>query len=239
MKNAYLDLLNSKGWLILALYILSSFLLTFVDNELVTTDEVYVMYLDRMASEKYKDYDSYISDFEGDLEDLELDDEENIDFEAILIDLLFISLKYLFSVVIVSGILFGFLDLMVSQESFNFNGVYKPVLLGNFVFLLPTLISVIWFTVFQTDFEYEDLQGFRPLYLIGYLDKSDFPNWLYSLLSVVNLYDFLFVPLVAVGIRLSGFSLSFVQTLKYVAIGYFGLLITWEIIVIYILSILS
>lgn len=165
-----------------------------------------------------------------------LENDDNINWEDIGIDLIFLFAKFLTSVVLVSSILFGFFDLVASQKSFKFSDVYKPVIIGNLIFLFPLLLLFLWFTLIQPDYTFEDLRAFKPFYLIGYLDTKKIPSWLSSVLSIINLYEILFILIVSFGIKLNGFKMSFKRILLNTSLVYIVLLLAWEGLFVYLLS---
>ena len=201
MKGLLTSLLESNGWGLLFLLFIASFALTFADNEFVTTDEVYNLYIDQLAEEKYSDYDSYLADFEDDLEAIDLDENEGeIDWEDIFYDCLFIILQFIVSILLVSLILYGGIDLTYQQEEFSFRQVCKPVILGSFIFLIPTLLTILNFTLITTDFTFQEVKAFKPLSLASLFDPEETPYWQYTFIKIINVFEFLYVFLVSWGI---------------------------------------
>lgn len=233
----YQQILDANGWLLFALFFLASFLLTFVDIEFVSTDQVYEEYFHEMLDKKYGSHDEFVSDFEDDLAELDLDD-NSIDWQGVLLDAGFILLKFVFSVPLVAALfLLGFL-FERKYEHFRFESLFKATMLANFVFLLPTLLMVLWFLFFQTDYSYKDLEAFGPLSLINWIDSESIPSWLIGLVELINLYELLFVVLVAYGLAYF-YQLPYKIAFTRVGLVYAGGIFFWHVLWLYIASTLN
>lgn len=220
------------------LYFLVSFYLDFVDMEFVNTDLIYGQYIEELSQKKYNKYDEFIADFEDDLAELDLGDDDTIHWEDMLFDTTFILVEFLFSVPVVAGIfIIGFL-FDRKYEHIEYGKVFKITMLANFVFLLPTLITVFWFIFIQTDHTFEDLRDFDPLYLISVLDRGSLPQWALGPIYLINPYEVLFVFLVAYGL-VHTYKLAFNSVLLHVSLIYLGGLFLWNVMWIYIKSTLG
>ena len=240
MRGFYTNLLDASTWLIIVFYFVLSFFLTFVDNNFVGTDELYVMYLDRVNSEKYNEYDDYVADFEEDLADIDLgeESEDALNLENAFWDLLFIAIEFLITVLIVSVLFYGILILALDLKELPFSKVLKPVIYGNFIFLLPLLISLIWFGLFQTDYDYQSLIEFKPLYLSSLFSNGDLSETAKRFIDIFNAYAIGFVWVTAKGMHILQVHRSFQKLLRHTTLIYLLLIISWNILVTYLISVL-
>ena len=229
----YNQILDSNGWLVFILFLLCSFLLNFVDIEYVSTNQIYDQYFQKLTEEKYGSHDEFVAGFEEDLADLDLDDEQLIDWEGLLIDMIFILVKFLFTVPLIAGLLlFGFV-FERKYEHIKYEGIFRATMLANFVFLLSTVVMIIWFVFFQPDYSFENLRDFSPLHLISWIDRDLIPNWSYGLLLSINLYELVFVLLITHGIC-HEYNLKFKELFSRISLVYLGGIVVWHVLWVFI-----
>lgn len=236
--NFYKQLLESNGWAIFLLYFTTAFLLNFTDLAFVSTDLVYAQFKEEITASKYDKYDDFVDDFEDELAELDLDDDEVINWEDSLVDTAFIIIEFIFSVPMVAGLfIVGFL-FDRKYEQIKYAEIFKIVMLANFIFLLPSLISIFWFMVVQTNYTFQDLMDFKPFYLISLFEKDSLPIWSIGVLNLINLYEIVFVLLVGYGLSIS-YPFSFKSILGKISLVYLIGLLFWKVIGIYIASTLG
>lgn len=90
----------------------------------------------------------------------------------------------------------------------HFNRIWKMVLLMETLFFLPEIIKIVWFTVFDSNPEYQDYVAFYPLSLINLFDYTQLDQKWHYPLKVVNLFELCYIPMLILGIYfMSGKSL--------------------------------
>lgn len=238
MKAFLIDILHSETLLVVLFYLIYSLTINLIDDEFVSTDEVYTVYMDNLASEKYNDYDEYIEDFDEDLAELDLEDDD-IDWEGLMYQGLFVLIESVFSIFLVAIILYGIIDLIHNPEDFSLSKVIKPVIFGNLILTIPQLLAVIWFLFFHTDYTFEDIQAFKPLSLEGFLLSDSTPYWQATFISLLNVFEPAYVLVVAWGIQQLGFQTSYSKIAINVAGIYLTLIFFWKGLSIYLISIFS
>lgn len=87
------------------------------------------------------------------------------------------------------SLLFGTLLLCLGAFLFNlklsFNKCLKVCIIGSFVFFLPHIIKIIWFTLVEEEATLAAIRSFYPLSLLTFFDRATLPYWLvYPIFSV-------------------------------------------------------
>lgn len=82
----------------------------------------------------------------------------------------------------------------------TFAQLWKLIMILELVFIIPEILKIFWFTMFQTDPDYQDVIAFYPLSLINLFDYQSLnPKWLYPLKSL-NVFEILYWGLLIAGI---------------------------------------
>ena len=229
----YSTLFSFNGWLLLLLYFLSAFLINLTDTTFVNTDIVFAKYIQEKADSKYDQNDEYIKDFEEDLNEIESDESSTIDWEGILWDAFFILLEITLVVpLIASMILLGFV-LQGNDSDAEFASIVKITMVSYFIFLLPDIISLVWFLLIQPEFQLQDLINFNPLSILNLLPTLEMPGWLFTLLRPINLFEAGFVLSLSYGLHIT-YELSWSSMIKRVLLFYVCSLYIWKIVLLYI-----
>ena len=200
--------------------------MNFTDSNFINTSEIYTEYLEQISQEKYNEYDEYIADFEDDLSASDDMDTSFISWEDAAFDILFVLIEFLFSVPLVAGIfVLGFLFYQKPKEVL-YSDMFKITMLGNFVFLAPTLVMIFWFSVMKQDYVFNDLIHFRPFYLISLLDKDSLPKWSLGFMNFINIYEVIFVLIVSYGISIK-YSLRYNYVIGKIILFYATGILVW------------
>ncbi|MFH6984748.1 hypothetical protein ACHKAR_14930 [Marinoscillum luteum] len=78
--------------------------------------------------------------------------------------------------------------------------LWKMVMIMELVFIIPELLKVVWFTVFETDPTYHDFVAYYPLSLINFFNYESLDAmWLYPL-KALNLFEILYWGMLVAGI---------------------------------------
>lgn len=67
--------------------------------------------------------------------------------------------------------------------------IFQIVLLSEFIFFVPILIKLFWFTLIQTDYSLIDLQFFMPLSILQIYDPTYVQSWLVYPLTILNAFE--------------------------------------------------
>jgi len=139
---------------------------------------------------------------------------------------------------------FFFVAICLSIGSFlfkievDFKSLLKVVLLSEFVFLLPSLIKLFWFSLISVNYTLIDLQYFSPLSAVNLFERTEIESWLIYPLSLINLFElaYFFILSFLLSKRLES---NFIQSFKLVIISYGTGLLIWVLFVTFLTVSLS
>jgi hypothetical protein len=144
----------------------------------------------------------------------------------VLIPIVYILKFALISFWILCGtIIFGFKT--------KFSSMFKIVVTAEFVWLLPTLLSIIWFSFFDKTYTFEDLQYFAPLSLLSLFDASQLDSWLIFPLKSLNLFEVIYILVLALGIK-KIMKKDYDSALKFTLPVYGSALVVWILFVTFL-----
>lgn len=134
------------------------------------------------------------------------------------------------------------IGLFFFTNKFYFKASFGVVLVAEFVFLIPALLKIVWFSIFQTDYSLQDLQYFYPLSALNFFDYTSVQPWLIYPLQLLNVFELLYWLLLAEGLsKLNLFiknelqyQISYSQSFGIVAASYGTGLLLWVAIVMFI-----
>ena len=114
-----------------------------------------------------------------------------------------------------------------------FKKILTVVVYSGFLFLLPIIIRIVYFYFFKDNFTLNDFQNFYPHSLLFYIDKSKVETWFYYPISVINIYEFTYWILLAVGIKKVS-DLSFVKSFLLILQTYVLVFFIWVVFVVFL-----
>lgn len=79
--------------------------------------------------------------------------------------------------------------------------IFHAVIVAEFVWIIPTLITTIWFGFIHTNYTVEEIQFFQPLSLLNLFDAASLDPWLVVPLKALNLFEILYMVILAIGIK--------------------------------------
>jgi len=97
----------------------------------------------------------------------------------------------------------------------SFKQIFQLTIKAEFVWLVPYIITIIWFGVIDRDYTLLDVQYFQPLSLINIFNAETLDSWLVFPLKSINIFEIIYMLVLALGMKnildkdLNG-SLSFV-----------------------------
>lgn len=110
--------------------------------------------------------------------------------------------------------------------------LFSIALTAEFVFLLPMLIKLVWFSVFNTSFTLHEIQFFYPGSLISVLDQTANTAWWAYPAQLINVFELVYCLLLARGVARVA-ARSFGSALGLVAVSYGTGLLLWSSVVVF------
>lgn len=83
----------------------------------------------------------------------------------------------------------------------TFSQCWGVVLVGEFVFLIPEIIKIVWFFAFQSDPNFYEIQAFYPFSLMNLVDYQELPTRYAYPCKALNLFEPLYWYVLALGIQ--------------------------------------
>ena len=124
-----------------------------------------------------------------------------------------------------------YLGLYLSKLSVKYRDVLKAVLIAHFIFLIPILLKIIWFSFYPVSLD--ALRYFHPLSLFSLFDPELLQVWLYYPLKTLNLFEI--VSWLVLAFFLAKFlRKSFDEMLRIVVLYYGSFMICWMVFVMFI-----
>lgn len=92
------------------------------------------------------------------------------------------------------------IGLFFVTDKFLFKSTFGVTLEAEFIFLIPTLLKILWFALIQTDYTLQDLQVFYPLSALNFFDYTTVQPWLIYPLQLFNVFEIIYWVLLAKGV---------------------------------------
>lgn len=199
---------------LLILLVAAEIFFSFAVNELVVTDDVYYYFLIDHFSE---DRSQEIVESRGD----------NIWLSYSLMPI-FCGLKvFLIAICLFAGIFF-------MDNKTSFSSIFSVAVTGQFIFLIPSLLKLVWFGFVQTDYSLSDVYAFPPVSMLSVFGSEGMEPWQSYPLSVINLFEVLYF--IALAYSLSNVTgQNFAQSLSTVFKTYGLALLLWITFVVFII----
>ncbi|MCP4458859.1 MAG: hypothetical protein GY816_12680 [Cytophagales bacterium] len=83
----------------------------------------------------------------------------------------------------------------------SFKDIFHVVLVAEFVWLIPSFLSIIWFGFIDTDYSLIDIQYFQPLSLLNFFDVSSLDPWIVFPLKALNVFEVIYALVLTLGMR--------------------------------------
>lgn len=204
---------KNKYLIIFIIIVLCSGLLNFIVRSQVITENILIEYFqDHMSYKKVVDL-------------------LNSNKEWGWLNYVFIPLFYIVKFGIISfWLLCG---TILFDYKIKFNSIFKTVLLAEFVWLLPTVILIIWFWLIESSYTFNDVQYFAPLSLLSIFDASQLDSWLIFPLKSLNLFEVIYLLVLALGIK-KIMKKDYDSALKFTLPVYGSALVVWILFVTFL-----
>ncbi|MEQ9403263.1 MAG: hypothetical protein RIM99_06760 [Cyclobacteriaceae bacterium] len=115
----------------------------------------------------------------------------------------------------------------------SFKQVFQVVLVAEFVWLIPSILTIIWFGLIDTNYTLIDVQYFQPLSLLSFFDGSTLDNWMIFPLKALNLFEIAYMMVLALGMR-KLLKRDFNTSLSFTVPVYGAGLVTWIVFITFL-----
>lgn len=147
--------------------------------------------------------------------------------------LTYVILPFLLAVKILLVTICLSLGYFFTVNHFNFTKLLRVAIAAEFVFTIPILFKIVWFSLIQHQYNLNDLQLFYPLSALSIFNAEDVQTWLVYPLQVVNLFEILYMLVLAK--NLSGlFKSDFTKSFELVVVSYGSGLTFWIMLVMFL-----
>lgn len=116
--------------------------------------------------------------------------------------------------------------MLVANRKMSFNMVWHFILKAEFIFVFVNISKIVWFYLFQTNYNLEDLQYFYPLSALNIIGYKGLETWFVYPFQVINLFELFYV--IYLGFQIG--KLTNTNTdygLKIVGLSYVPCLLLW------------
>jgi hypothetical protein len=111
--------------------------------------------------------------------------------------------------------------------------IFKVVIISETIFVTASIFKLLWFVFFAGNYTLDDISFFYPLSLINLFNRSEVATyWVYPL-QTVNLFQFLYVLLLASGLSEAG-SVKKSLTEKVVLSTYVPAIAVWVTLIMFL-----
>ncbi len=115
----------------------------------------------------------------------------------------------------------------------TFKEIFDKVVIAEFVWLIPSIITLIWFGFIDTDYSLMDVQYFKPLSLLNFFEATDIEGWLIFPLQSLNLFEIAYMLVLAIGIKRI-LKKDYVEALNFTIPVYGSALVTWIVFITFL-----
>lgn len=138
-------------------------------------------------------------------------------------------LKFTFiSIVLYTGIFF-----FNKNDEVEYGTVFKIVIASEIVFLVVSIVKVLWFYFFGGNYDLNDLGFFYPLSLINLFNISEVDKiWIYPL-QIMNMFQILYILLISYSLK-SICKINSSVSDKIVLSSYLPALLIWIVLIMFI-----
>jgi len=140
---------------------------------------------------------------------------------------IFVFVKILFVVICFS---IGCLFLNIENDFKKFFSISTN---AEFLFVVPSLVKLLWFSFIKTNYTLQDLQYFTPLAAINFFNPTELDPWLVYPLQLLNAFELLYWVVLAYQLKeVLGHNLS--GSIGFVAKTYGVGLFIWVVLVMFV-----
>ena len=115
----------------------------------------------------------------------------------------------------------------------TFKEILRIVIIAEFIWLIPSFITLIWFGFIDTDYGLVDVQYFKPLSLLNFFEASEIDSWLIFPLQSLNLFEIAYMFVLAIGIKRI-LKKGYMEALNFTVPVYGSALVTWIVFITFL-----
>lgn len=83
----------------------------------------------------------------------------------------------------------------------SWSAILRVVILAEFIWLLPMVLKLLYFSILSPQYSLSDLKNFQPLSLMNLFDPEWIEPWLVFPLKALNLFEVAYMFVLAIGIK--------------------------------------
>lgn len=122
---------------------------------------------------------------------------------------------------------------LVTNIATSIKDIFRVVIIAETVFIIPSLVKIIWFGIFFTDYTLQDLQYFSPFSLLNVIDRENVDVWYVYPLQLVNVFELVYWVALTYGM-MSVTQSGFLKMFRLVALSYGVGLLLWAVCVVFL-----
>lgn len=126
-----------------------------------------------------------------------------------------------------------YIGTIIAGTGISFKKIFQVALLAEGIFLVPAVLKLCWFIFIQTDYTLSDIQFFYPLSALNFFDPGSLEAWLIYPLQAVNIFEFLYLLILAYGLFLIRKN-SYLKMLGLIACAYGTGLFIWLVSIMFL-----
>ncbi|HRW62405.1 MAG TPA: hypothetical protein P5132_02900 [Bacteroidales bacterium] len=210
---------NKKILIAIAIFLLIDVLLKLVYKYYIINTEILIQY-----------YHDQFSELSAELKIKSIN-------QNLSIKLLFAETFIVFKMILISGIIKLGIFLFNYKSKTSFKKILYVVIKSYFIFLIPGIIQILWFSIFKENYSVDDLMNFNWHTLLFWIDDLKYDFLRYPL-SVINLYEILFWILLILLLK-KQLGKSLWVSSKLVLTTYILGLFTWIVFVVFIIVVVA
>lgn len=144
----------------------------------------------------------------------------------IIVPFILIIKFYLITLWLINAtILFGYKN--------TFKEIFRIVIIAEFIWLIPSFITLIWFGFIDTDYSLLEVQYFKPLSLLNFFEASEIEGWLIFPLQSLNLFEIAYMFVLAIGIK-RVLNKGYMEALNFTVPVYGSALVIWIVFITFL-----
>jgi hypothetical protein len=164
---------KDSPYLYFSLFILTQFLITFIEGNLIVSEELLIRHYEAIiTSERIEKMLAFRKEFW---------------WVSYLFTIVYYFIKFLLiSMIYLTGVQF------LSYKT-SFKQIFNTIIICEFIFVIPRIIKILWFSLVEVDYSLEDLQNYNWYSLKGYVSSEALLKYFSYPLYNINLFEFAYL----------------------------------------------
>jgi hypothetical protein len=238
MKKHIRNILSVNWALLVVFFYTFTFCLQLLNTDFVANDKVWYEYLAKKEDQKYNDeYDEYLADFEEDLKEIDLPEEDDAyGWDFFLMDSTMVLAPFVIVCIGLTALIFIAFQFSEHLKHITFKNTMNSAILAYLVFFLDDIFSALYFLIFKSDYQYEDIQNINnnlSFALNDVIEVQEKSFWLNDILSDVSLYLFAYILLIPLFLHIAS-NHSYRKLLQAISLPVLCGFLLYESIMIYL-----